>query len=754
MNARSVEPAQASEPLPGISDLIRPYQEDGPKLIFWNRFETQENVENSERGPGLVQTTYKHGLWEEAEIAPAYFGNGLHVNHDLSEGWANDGANFFALDLQNIELTPDQGTIEFWFVYHTGSRIKNYAPFFRTADELVAHYTDPPSEENYRLQLAWNGWCGPNRKQFEAGIDPRLPVALAETAPGSAGPGGELEFFRGDFDHFALVWDADGIDETPDTLRLYINGEVEASTDTMWDPMIPFQRYLYLGTTPAEDPRESWYNAMQGVIDNLKIWDAALINFDHRFDEMYTGGTPSLILDNPGPECYGIGQNQLVVDINMVDQPYRIEGGQFSIDFNPAMLQFVSIEPGDPPFINEIYEFVDAGPGHIEYAVGADMISGGTKLDTTMARITFNILGELCEPMGELVKFGPGILPTRLTRVEGQEVLPALVDLEPVRFDFTAPVFETFPENVDLSADAGGCTLTLSAEEIGVPTASDNCDAEPIISWERIDGATTIDDPFESGTTVITWTAADTCGNKVIRNQSVEVAPVNDLRLRAQLAGPVETSAFTRCIRLDLFEPGCSGDVEMSAEVEFTSCSCDALVKVPCGLYDCLTATDTLHLLRRTDDDGDFAIVTGGFREADYYVSDFTDAGTTDDSFLGGNFFNDHFIDILDYGVFIGEYGRNYGSGSTYCDTPWPNADANSDGIVDERDYFDFIKPNFAIFEDPGCCTDPSGATPVTSITVEELNNRGLGHLAVADLNNDGIVNDADMEAFELGVRP
>jgi len=61
----------------------------------------------------------------------------------------------------------------------------------------------------------------------------------------------------------------------------------------------------------------------------------------------------------------------------------------------------------------------------------------------------------------------------------------------------------------------------------------------------------------------------------------------------------------------------------------FTDGSSHSVVDVPCGTYDCSSARDRLHTLRRTDDE--FGIV--GTR----YVTNYTTAGPTDDSLVGGN---------------------------------------------------------------------------------------------------------------------
>jgi len=56
------------------------------------------------------------------------------------------------------------------------------------------------------------------------------------------------------------------------------------------------------------------------------------------------------------------------------------------------------------------------------------------------------------------------------------------------------------------------------------------------------------------------------------------------------------------------------------------------------------------------------------------------------------------------------------------------------------------------------CCGGPqidSGApVAITEITVDELRQMGLGDLAAADLNGDGVLNSDDMDAFAQGARP
>ena len=43
---------------------------------------------------------------------------------------------------------------------------------------------------------------------------------------------------------------------------------------------------------------------------------------------------------------------------------------------------------------------------------------------------------------------------------------------------------------------------------------------------------------------------------------------------------------------------------------------------------------------------------------------------------------------------------------------------------------------------------------PVTEISLKDLRRMGLGDLAVADLNGDGLLNVDDMTAYENGATP
>lgn len=269
------------------SDFSDRFVETPRELLLWNRFDSPENVYASDVGPDFRQISYIYSDWQEAQIAPAKFDNGLFMNHDTSEGWANNGANFFAVDLWEMGLTPECGTIAFWFEFKYGCDSWNHAYFWDTSPEFVPHYPPPLPGVGTHINMAWDGWSGADRKRFSAAIgEPSTGIsASAKSPPNSAGPGGYLAFQPGTLFHFAMAWDVAGIDGSLDTVRLYVNGVKEGATDLAWDSAIPFERFLYVGTHPNCDPWDHVYNAVKGVTDNVMIWNYAKTDFEDRFVE-------------------------------------------------------------------------------------------------------------------------------------------------------------------------------------------------------------------------------------------------------------------------------------------------------------------------------------------------------------------------------------------------------------------------------------------------------------------------------------
>ncbi|MHC5005544.1 MAG: HYR domain-containing protein, partial [Planctomycetota bacterium] len=305
--------------------------------------------------------------------------------------------------------------------------------------------------------------------------------------------------------------------------------------------------------------------------------------------------------------------------------------------------------------------------------------------------------------------------------------------------DVTPPTI-TAPDDITVPADAGSCS---ASPDLGMAAAGDNCDV--VISNDAMP-------PFPVGDTVVTWTAEDVSGNTATDTQTVTVSANNQIDVEVELMS-ADSGPFDRCITFEVVDcdTGKTEVVEVVMTFENTGDGTrgTAALEVPCDdgsgnpiTYDCITARDRLHTLRRTQD----LMISGN-----NYLADFT--SDTGKALVGGNLNDDQFIDILDFGTYTSQFSMNIGA-DTDCSTAAPHSDISGNGVVDLGD-FTFIQVNFLRFKEDDCCVVSALAGgPVTEISVRELYRLGLGHLAVADLNNDGMLDLMDMVAFMNGARP
>lgn len=121
--------------------------------------------------------------------------------------------------------------------------------------------------------------------------------------------------------------------------------------------------------------------------------------------------------------------------------------------------------------------------------------------------------------------------------------------------DITAPTISC-PANRTASNDAGQCSATVDP---GTATAADNCGA-PTVTGQRSDGQS-LDAPYPTGTTTITWTATDDAGNSSSCTQTVTV---NDTE-NPTVSCPANISANT--------DPGtCSATVDPGTATAADNC--------------------------------------------------------------------------------------------------------------------------------------------------------------------------------------
>jgi len=279
------------------------------------------------------------------------------------------------------------------------------------------------------------------------------------------------------------------------------------------------------------------------------------------------------------------------------------------------------------------------------------------------------------------------------------------------------------------------------------PAAEDNCTDATALVWSHtgpLPGAY-----LPVGDHEVSYSVKDACGNESACSFVVHVRPFNGLTIRVELEG-VTAETLTRCVTVRFGADGCDATTEWEGEVEFEGRY--AVIDVPELLahdvdWNCASAEDSLHTLTRT------VVLT---RDDSGYVANFTGANVL----LQGDLIDEYdgpggWVDILDFGVYVNQWGWS-GDADTTCSTTFPHPDMDGDGVVDVVE-FGLITTHFWAHGDPPCCgsrTLGGQRGPRDSITLAELAALGLSELAVADLNGDGVVDTADIEAFMSGATP
>ncbi len=216
--------------------------------------------------------------------------------------------------------------------------------------------------------------------------------------------------------------------------------------------------------------------------------------------------------------CLKIGE-LLTTSIELTLSKAAVLSGDFYFDFDTANLDFVGVSPASgEPFTNVSVSSDEPG-GTIHATAAVPPGTPGSTGDATMAVLTLLATGEICNGTG-MVGFSASPLTSLETESAGT-IVPMQFDLGTVTIDSTAPVI-TCPADIEVDTDPGEPGADVN---VGTATASDNCDLSPAILGTRSD-ALPLTDPYPIGTTFITWTATDDCGNVGQCTQSVVVNAV------------------------------------------------------------------------------------------------------------------------------------------------------------------------------------------------------------------------------------
>ena len=486
------------------------------------------------------------------------------------------------------------------------------------------------------------------------------------------------------------------------------------------------------------------------------------------------------------PNCFDVG-DKITATVMMGPSAQPVNGAQFWVYWDPTCIDFDDIAPVDPyEFV--LAEIVDEDAGSLFYAIGIGLgIGDGPYGNAALATLTFDMVGECAECN---LEFG-GENPMNIYLVSGGEDPGQPITVNPLKSksiyengDLTINVPDSEEVNVDCNASTA--EVTWPKDKI---VAEDTCyDAFYDCAGYRMDQWGAVHDAseylngggvFPIGTATFCCWAWSFCGHTAGYEPKVGgdiqegcwTVQVNDettFDVTIELspsASSKPADGITRCIKFEVFfntiqEPMVfQEDVLFGGEFGLVGHFKDTIKIAGHGNIECISARDQLHTLRSCSrvDCLDTGVAVADFKGDPFFGGHWLISGNLD-GFKKDNPLSSHdVIDILDFGMFVVEYLVDYGTGDTPCKTDGPHADINGDGVVDLLD-FAFLNMNF-LLSSKDCLADcgdgaAAGVVGRTEVSLQELREMGMSELSVADLNNDGLVNMADMTAFMEGKVP
>ncbi|MFM7051281.1 MAG: hypothetical protein ACKOYN_03990, partial [Planctomycetota bacterium] len=407
------------------------------------------------------------------------------------------------------------------------------------------------------------------------------------------------------------------------------------------------------------------------------------------------------------------------VRVSMGAAGFALRGADLRIVFDAARLSFAAGSTvAGSPYTLETAETADNAAGTLRFAVSVAAQAAGNASACAVADLDFTVLAGAsdCAASG-LVGFGTvGGATTTMPTATTVAMRPAVSALGAVAIDSVSPVLAGVPAAVACAADAG-TTLGAFVAALTV-SASDDCSAAPAVALSILypDGSTASAWPshgyFPVGQSTLAFSAADAAGNAVSAVRTVTVAAHQLADIDVTLAGVVSGDS-TRSIRVR------AGSSVQTLQVPFARESAAmAGVQVPVSAaYPCILVKDGVHSLTRAA-----AASVDGVR------------WTIDATLVQGDSNDDDFIDVLDFGLFIGDIGLD--------PTRSGVSNFNADIAVNTGD-FAFIGLGF--LSSGESCGGFVDGMPRDRVSVRELRRRGLGELIRADLNGDGWLDTDDI---------
>jgi hypothetical protein len=408
---------------------------------------------------------------------------------------------------------------------------------------------------------------------------------------------------------------------------------------------------------------------------------------------------------------------QIEIELEMLSLTGLATGFQAFVEYDAGVLLYrgdLSTYTGSP-FSLHISPVLQADDGRLELDGSAGFGDPGTASDALLATLVFDVIG-----CGSTVPANfevAGSFPSVLSFL-GAPFSTTLTDATAVSLDDTPPVLAGTPADITQAADAGSCADAVVSWTD--PTATDICDPSPTVVCSPASGSL-----FPVGTTMVTCTATDACGNESTSTFDVTVTATNLVDVVVELSG---SDPASRCIRFGMDSCSATADETLSF-IGSSPAIATTTVEVPCGVWTKICAKDEQHTKWAESP----VIIVGSKYVAT--VSLVLDGGDSD---------NDGDVDINDVTRFLGHFGGLAAAGG--C--PWngtPDSDFSNNGAVGSEDYT-FLVVNWLTASSCPCTIaagNGRGGDMRRWIRVTDASS------AAADLNGDGRVDVLDVEVFE-----
>lgn len=463
---------------------------------------------------------------------------------------------------------------------------------------------------------------------------------------------------------------------------------------------------------------------------------------------------PELCLETVGGQADGscfVEEDEVRVNVVIERNSHLISGVQFQIQYDPALLEFLSVQPGvvyDPtsPFTMSVGKIINATEGKVFFAVVTSFGHPGTHGPAVMATMRFRAIAGCATT--DICYFDENPRVTILSDSDGDSIPFVRCCTGDITLSKGPPILQC-PADVALDVEAG----SLSRMVTWAPVQSvDGCEgvAQPTCTAINshglaMDALARTGGLFPAGTTKFSCTSSNSCGLQDACTWTVDVAETSPFKVDVQLAPPMAAGPIDRCIEFEFYSSCVESPVVVSHTLRFgrpfhlPGFARNVTLDVPAGDYACVTARDPLHTLRSV---ANLSIESGA------YVARFTgDPSLMGNWLIGGNLNGDHVVDALDHASLLTVWmppDALVVDPDSACGTPGPHGDINGDGLVDTFDA-ELIDRALLVEDEASCCGGDVGPPGRLSIPVSLL-QPGLGlRLKDADFNRDGFLDVDEM---------